>query len=134
MLVMVNVWAQRVPCGTSPKLWTIIGGGTCSRLVAMSGRKNLLAHGATGPGGAGCWARPTAARHTPIATDNDRLICRPPAASRDAQRVVPRQSAGTHTSFGKPGNPGSHHMIPGPAGQAAAHRAESVVPVSRRPG
>src|SRR5262245_33306118 len=54
MLVMVNFWTQRVPCGTSPKLWVMTGGGTCSRLVAMSGRKNLLAQGAAGAGGAGC--------------------------------------------------------------------------------
>ena len=45
MFVTVNVCEQTVPCGTSPKLWTMTGGGVCSRLVAMSGRKNLLAHG-----------------------------------------------------------------------------------------
>src|SRR5689334_8047996 len=54
MLVMVNFWTQSVPCGTSPKLWVMTAGGACSRLVAMSGRKNLLAHGAGWAGDAGC--------------------------------------------------------------------------------
>src|SRR6478736_5704676 len=54
MLVMVNFWAQRVPCGTSPKLWVMTAGAGCSRLVAMSGRKNLLAQGAGWAGAAGC--------------------------------------------------------------------------------
>src|SRR5262245_34755916 len=46
MFVIVNWCEQTVPCGTSPKLWLMTGGGVCSRLLAMSGRKNLLAQGA----------------------------------------------------------------------------------------
>ncbi len=67
MLVMVNVCVQTVPCGTSPKLWVTTGGAAWSRFSPMSGRKNLLAHGAGGPGGltAGC---PPAGAASPIAT------------------------------------------------------------------
>src|SRR5438046_4771052 len=85
MLVIVNLWTQRVPCGTSPKLWTMTGGGVCSRFVAMSGRKNLFAHGATcgmgcvpAGGVAGCGGCPAdaIATHNPPSPANqyDRLI------------------------------------------------------------
>src|SRR4051812_14166559 len=93
MFVIGKVWTQRVPCGTSPKLWTMSGGGACSRLVLMSGRKNLFAHGAgvrvgAGEGGTGCCpgAAPPATSANPSARQYDRLIRRllqQPGATRE---------------------------------------------------
>src|SRR5215471_11443264 len=101
MFVIVNLWTQRVPCGTSPKLWTMTGGAYCSRLVAMSGRKNLFAHGAGCPaaaGGAfggvcGC-ANPTTAKvnPNPVASQYDRLIRQPPAVPASWDRYQHRQT------------------------------------------
>src|SRR5579883_468120 len=87
MFVMVNLCTQSVPCGTSPKLWVMTAGAACSRLVLMSGRKNLFAHGAVCcaagcidcvgcAGEVGCPAVTTVKLNPVRATARDNLTCR----------------------------------------------------------
>src|SRR5581483_3957376 len=105
MLVTVNLWAQRVPCGTVPKSWAMTGGAGWVGCLAMSGRKNLFAHGTGRVGG---WAAAAAARKRAlVAVQIERVI---PRASWPCGwvRWGPPSLAPGHVVSSAPAAPAAH--------------------------